>query len=995
MAAPQTVESFIQLCRKSGVVEMPQLEQFVATNPLPDDPKQAAALLVQKGILTRFQAAQLLHGKYRGFVLNGLKILEQLGIGGMGAVYLCEQVMLRRKVAVKVLPTKQALDRVARERFFREARAVAALDHPNIIRIHDCASTNDIHYILMEYIEGLDLQARMEKTGPLPVEEAIGYIIQAASGLQHAHERGLVHRDIKPSNLLVDPSGVVKILDMGLARFFQDSKDNLTQQLDGGAIVGTVDFLAPEQAMESSSVDSRADIYSLGATLYTLLNGKPPFGGTTTQKLMNHQVMTPPPLNEVRLDVPPELNTIVQKMMAKSPDQRYQTAQEVIEALAAWAPAPTIKSNVTTVSAPRSNVIPRSMSEMINKSPAPSLSPATAKLAEPSAGKKPWQNPKVLIGAGVGLVLLVGLILALSGGGGEKPNLPVIPKNDQTQAKGEPKVPEPEKKEEPKTPPPKQKEPEPKQKTVEPKVPLPVAGKVLAAFPSKDVAPVTFKYRGYEKLETRGTGQLPAGWRTASWEKNSVVETSVEMIDGLPAVVQKNLEGKASNMIFTPTFPVGPESRYEVQINYRTTGESRGSLVFYEDQLKNRTLAELPATKGAWRTRTVNVQGVTAPGSGRFELHFGTIGADHSIAYRNVQIRELPLRSEKLPVSVYQIDFGSLAKFSVQCEYSKIISSTGAGKWPGGWGGSCWKAGSKGEGAVEEFGGRSLLALRTLEGDPSMQFFSDRAFENLQPGKQYRVRFTYLAEARCTAEFQLRYKVQPPVAPHFNGVPLRNTDGLLRTLEVDFSPLPNLTYGAWFQNQSKGEKSTLFLKDLQVFEVTPNPVGESLIRLDSGGLKTFKLSVRGEEEMFREGVGNLPPDWKAINTRPQAMGNVSVELNGLRPAIALETVEGEPSLHLMTTSPVATVRAGHTYQLWVVYSTKENRRCTVAVTNEGQTPIERLYLLPTQDQWRESSLRFVAKIDQPVNLILNNLGKPEDGKILIRTLELIDVTANQ
>jgi serine/threonine protein kinase len=264
MAAPQTVESFIQLCRKSGVVEMPQLEQFVATNPLPDDPKQAAALLVQKGILTRFQAAQLLHGKYRGFVLNGLKILEQLGIGGMGAVYLCEQVMLRRKVAVKVLPTKQALDRVARERFFREARAVAALDHPNIIRIHDCASTNDIHYILMEYIEGLDLQARMEKTGPLPVEEAIGYIIQAASGLQHAHERGLVHRDIKPSNLLVDPSGVVKILDMGLARFFQDSKDNLTQQLDGGAIVGTVDFLAPEQAMESSSVDSRANRPSAG-----------------------------------------------------------------------------------------------------------------------------------------------------------------------------------------------------------------------------------------------------------------------------------------------------------------------------------------------------------------------------------------------------------------------------------------------------------------------------------------------------------------------------------------------------------------------------------------------------------------------------------------------------------------------------------------------------------------------------------------------------------
>ena len=353
MATPQTCDHFLDLCRKSGVVDIAALDALLSVQPLPVDPKQVASLFIQLKLLTRFQASQLLLGKHRGFHFGGLKVLDQLGIGGMGAVYLCEQVKLRRRVAVKVLPTKQSQDEVARERFFREARAVAALDHPNIVRIHDCSTFNEIHYLLMEYVEGSDLQVKIDQQGKLPIDEAVGYVVQAASGLQHAHQRGLVHRDIKPSNLLVDKQGVLKILDMGLARFFQDPQDNLTQRLDGGAVVGTIDFLAPEQAVESSSVDSRADIYSLGATLYTLLSGKPPFDGSTTQKLIHHQVRTPPALNQIRAEVPPGLAEIVQKMMAKLPDDRYQSAQEVMDVLAPWVPAPTFCSSSTTTNAPK------------------------------------------------------------------------------------------------------------------------------------------------------------------------------------------------------------------------------------------------------------------------------------------------------------------------------------------------------------------------------------------------------------------------------------------------------------------------------------------------------------------------------------------------------------------------------------------------------------------------------------------------------------------
>ncbi|MFM7150727.1 MAG: serine/threonine protein kinase, partial [Gemmataceae bacterium] len=257
--------------------------------------------------------------------------------GGMGSVYLCEHMVMRRRVAIKVLPASKAEDPASLERFFREARAAAALDHPNIVRAYDIDREDNLHFLVMEYVDGANLQEIVKRTGPLEVHRAAHYIRQVALGLQHAHENaGLVHRDIKPGNVLVDRNGQVKLLDMGLARFFHDDEDELTKKYEE-TVLGTADYLAPEQALDSHGADIRADIYSLGATFYYCLLGKPPFAeGTVPQKLIWHQTREPKAISSLRPDVPEEMQAIIQKMMAKDRTERYQTPIEVVWALDPW-----------------------------------------------------------------------------------------------------------------------------------------------------------------------------------------------------------------------------------------------------------------------------------------------------------------------------------------------------------------------------------------------------------------------------------------------------------------------------------------------------------------------------------------------------------------------------------------------------------------------------------------------------------------------------------
>src|SRR5262249_19730799 len=296
----------------------------------PSEPSKLAGYMVRDGLLTNFQAEQLLLGKWRRFNIGKYKVLERLGAGGMGSVYLCEHKLMRRRVAVKVLPTAKAEDPSSLERFYREARAVAALDHPNIVRAYDIDQDDNLHFLVMEYVDGSSLQEIGKKVGPIDVTRACHYMYQSARGLQHAHESaGLVHRDIKPGNILVHRHCSVKILDMGLARFFHDEEDILTKKYDEN-VLGTADYLAPEQALDSHGVDIRADIYSLGAMFYFCLTGKTPFSeGTVAQKLIWHQTRQPKPIRGLRTEVPDEVVAIVDKMMAKEVGQRYQTPKEV------------------------------------------------------------------------------------------------------------------------------------------------------------------------------------------------------------------------------------------------------------------------------------------------------------------------------------------------------------------------------------------------------------------------------------------------------------------------------------------------------------------------------------------------------------------------------------------------------------------------------------------------------------------------------------------
>jgi serine/threonine protein kinase len=344
MPAPVTPSEFLELVQKSGVVDAARLASYLQPlrdrNEVPATPTAVAQLLVRDAIITLFQAEQLLLGKWKRFTIGKYKVLERIGTGGMGQVFLCEHKLMRRRVAVKVLPTAKAEDEAALERFYREARAVAALDHPNLVRAFDIDQDQSLHFLVMEYIDGVNLHELVKKTGPLSPTRACHYIYQAAFGLQHAYDcAGLIHRDIKPGNILVDRAGVVKILDMGLARFFRDEHDLLTKKYD--ETLGTADYLAPEQAVDSHRVDVRADIYSLGATFYFLLTGVPPFAeGTVAQKLMWHQTRMPTPVRERRAEVPVEISAIVERMMMKDVATRFAAPADVLAALEPFVQTP-------------------------------------------------------------------------------------------------------------------------------------------------------------------------------------------------------------------------------------------------------------------------------------------------------------------------------------------------------------------------------------------------------------------------------------------------------------------------------------------------------------------------------------------------------------------------------------------------------------------------------------------------------------------------------
>jgi serine/threonine protein kinase len=346
MSSKLSGESFVTVVEKSGLVDPPRLAKalaaFEAAGGDRADPIAVSEHLIGQNSITRWQAEKLLQGKHKGFFLGKYRLLSLLGRGGMSSVYLAEHTLMRRRCAIKVLPAKRVADSSYLARFHREAQAVASLDHPNIVRAYDVDQQTDrdaeIHFLVMEYVDGLSLQDLVIRDGPLPYADAADHVRQAAVGLAHAHKAGMVHRDVKPANLLLDPQGTIKILDLGLARFFGGSDEGPALTLKHEEkVLGTADYLAPEQALDSHTVDIRADIYSLGGTFYYLLTGHPPFNeGTLAQRLLSHQSKEPPSIEIDRADVPASLVEIVRKMMAKRPDDRFSTAQELADALLKW-----------------------------------------------------------------------------------------------------------------------------------------------------------------------------------------------------------------------------------------------------------------------------------------------------------------------------------------------------------------------------------------------------------------------------------------------------------------------------------------------------------------------------------------------------------------------------------------------------------------------------------------------------------------------------------
>lgn len=301
----------------------------------PDDTHSFADWLIQNNYLTTWQSDNIFAGKYKGFFLGKYKLLRSIGAGGMSSVYLAVHTILERQVAIKVLPKSRVTsDSSYLERFLLEAQAVAALDHPNIVRAYDVDTEgNSIYYLVMEFIDGPDLLSLVKKEGPLDIYRAAKFIRQAALGLQHAHNAGLIHRDMKPANLLVDKDDVIHVLDLGLARFTDEKRASLTLTYDEN-VLGTADYLAPEQARNSHNVDARADIYGLGCTLYYLLVGHVPFpDGTLAQRIAAHQKRMPTRIQDERPEVPDSLAEICWKMMAKDPNDRQQTAEEVADDL--------------------------------------------------------------------------------------------------------------------------------------------------------------------------------------------------------------------------------------------------------------------------------------------------------------------------------------------------------------------------------------------------------------------------------------------------------------------------------------------------------------------------------------------------------------------------------------------------------------------------------------------------------------------------------------
>ena len=861
--APVSTSDLIDLLRRSGLA-------VTVPDDLPAEPHKAAAALVKQGVITRFQAQQLLQGRHKGFRLGAYVVLEQLGRGGMGVVYLAEHQELRRKVAVKVLVVGKDDDaKLAAERFSREARAAAALDHPNIVRIFDVSRHGDTPYLVMEYVEGETLQQVLDREGALQYGAAADAVAQAAAGLQHAHEKGFVHRDIKPGNLMRDKTGVVKILDMGLARLSASSEDKLTERLDAGAVVGTADFIAPEQALNSPNVDVRADIYSLGASFFALVTGKPPFAGNTTQKLLQHQMAAAPNVSTMDATLPKGLAGVVAKMLAKKPQDRFATPADVIAALAPWlgnssrvmaglsrtnlGAGADLHARLQDGAGGTGRLRPRSEDALNDSGVVDPADPAAETGAMASSRTARSAPSPVEVEAGgkrKWFAVAAGTVAVAASLGGIAFALGLFdrePTREVTQA--------------PPPPPPLVAPSPPADPTPPPAPPTPKATTKTAAVPKAAPAPPEKMLAGFDltgvkaftvrtvlevkangskeprEVAKTGTGTAPAGWTARAWNKDTEMEF---FADATPALGIRNTRGPGSAMLFTPRVTV-PSGLCRVRVDYSAPVKSGGAHVRFKpnDNRGAWDAAKLASTTaGVWKSAefVLDLKGATG---GLFEFHNNDTNPDAALRVRSVVVTEPPPGTAPTPLApagappapppaftgwtegavIYRFDAASLPPFQATKE-GRTVTAGEAVPFPNGVSGNCWKKDATGEFRRDEADGSAALGVTNFSDLKSGQYSFELEREvglMLRPGAAYRVKVSYLLRNDATGAAVIQtadYKTvgSTPLAPGSGSgwrtatVSAQRADQPLR-LTID--------------NNSVGEGNVLYFRSVEVVELVP------------------------------------------------------------------------------------------------------------------------------------------------------------------------------
>jgi serine/threonine protein kinase len=333
------VEGFLIDVLRSGLLDRERLQAAVWEVPRDrrTDTRALADHLVRSGRLSRFQARRILKGRWKGLILGPFQVLAPIGRGGMSTVFLARDSRSSDLMALKVLQRDNSEKR-QRARFRREMKLSRRLDHPHVAATYASGKIEGVYFLAMEYIPGKSLQRLVQSAGPLEVRRAARLMSEVAAGLEHAHSQGLIHRDLKPSNIMVTPHDHAKVLDLGLAIIEGEDVEDIRVVGGKGYIVGTMDYIAPEQTANSATVDRRADIYSLGCTLYYAVTGRPPFpGGTTKEKIERQRREEPESLLDLKPSIPVAFAVLIRQMMAKDPGDRPPNARDVIRKLRPWA----------------------------------------------------------------------------------------------------------------------------------------------------------------------------------------------------------------------------------------------------------------------------------------------------------------------------------------------------------------------------------------------------------------------------------------------------------------------------------------------------------------------------------------------------------------------------------------------------------------------------------------------------------------------------------